>query len=182
MKLQKDTSMAIDNKFYILKNGNITITKIFNNGKVILSNYLFGTDEIFGNFFLLTPEIQTPDFYIEIYANEDSVLEEICIEKIDKLKNLSIYEKIILQLLKKNLLELLFKLYSKEKYILFFIKLFSNKNGIVLKKDISYELSGISRSQFYLLYSDLKSKGFFIEKEKKIFLNIEKIDNYLFED
>ena len=53
------------------------------------------------------------------------------------------------------------------------------EDGYVYKKEISYENFNISKSQFYLIYSNLKKENFLSEVDNKIFLNLKKIDPYL---
>lgn len=88
-------------------------------------------------------------------------------------------QKIFSQLVKKAIIKFLQQLYNTKGYILAILKLHLNDNGYVYKKEISYENFNISKSQFYLIYSNLKKENFLSEVDNKIFLNLKKIDPYL---
>lgn len=172
--LKKNETYMLEENFYVLKKGKILIKKIFANGKTLVENGYIKEGEIVGNFFNLFENLNKLDFYMEITALENTALEKIEIGKIKNINKLSIYERIIYQLLKESSLNLLYKFFTKEQYILIVLAMLGQNNQID-KKHITYENFNMSKSQFYLLFNRLKEKRILRETKNKIILE----DNYL---
>lgn len=120
-----------------------------------------------------------PETEIEVEALENgTILEEFHFTSKDILNNIYL-EKLFFQLIKKNMIKFFYQLYDTKGYILAILKLYADDSGIILKDEISYENFNVSKSQFYLLYSKLKKEKFIQEENKKIYLNLDKIEDFL---
>lgn len=171
----------LDGKFFIVKKGKLVSRDILDSGKIITNENYLKEGDLIGNFFEFLPDnnIILPEIDIEVEALEDgTILEEFEFSADDIFQNIY-FEKILMQLIKKSMIKFFYQVYDTKGYIMAILKLYADDEKTIAKKDINYENFNISRSQFYLIYSKLKKEKFIIEKEKKIILNIEKIDEYL---
>lgn len=168
LSLKAGESLFLYGGIYIIKSGKVLSKQIFDNGKVLLNTCYLEKGELIGNFFGLSQDIPVPEFYIEIIATKDTVLEKIHLSPLNTLKEGSIYQKIIYQLLIRINLEIHSKIVDKKEFILFISNLLSNPDGSVDKKIISPEIFNMSKSQYYLILSKLN-------EEKKISDGINKI-------
>lgn len=175
--LQKKETKFLENKFFIVKTGKVIIKNILENGEIIVNENFINKNEIVGNFFLLSSnnEFMLPEIGIEIEAIENSILEEIHISEQDLSNNL-ILKKIVSQLIKSYTINFLSHFYDKPKFLLILLKLYADSEGKFLKKDIHYENFNISKSQFYLILSNLKKQNYLKENNNKITLNLKKIN------
>lgn len=180
INLKKKDRYFLDGKFFLIKKGKVISREILESGKVITNENCLKEGEIIGNFFRFLPEnTMLPDTEIEIEALEDnSILEEFQFSSEDILKNIY-FEKVITQLIKKNMIKFFYQLYDTKGYILAILKLYADSSGKLLKSEINYENFNISRSQFYLIYSNLKKEKFILEKGENIHLDLDEIDEYL---
>lgn len=184
VKLNKKERHFLDGKFFLIKKGKVISRDILESGKIISNENCLKAGEIVGDFFKFLPNTQILilETEVEIEALEDnSVLEEFdfCPDIIAQNDGL---QKIILQLIKKNMIKFFYQLYDTKGYILAILKLYADNNGRILKSEINHENFNISRSQFYLLYSSLKKDKFISEEKKNIYLNVNKINEYLEEN
>lgn len=175
--LQKKETEFLENKFFIVKKGKVIIKNILENGEIIVNENFITENEIVGNFFLLSSnnEFMLPEIGIEIEAIENSILEEISISDQDLSNNL-ILKKIVSQLVKSYTINFLSHFYDKPKFLLILLKLYADSKGNFFKKDIHYENFNISKSQFYLILSNLKKQNYLKEKNDKVTLNLKKIN------
>lgn len=168
ISLPKNEITFFDSEFFILKEGEIIVRYIFEDGKISNFEFPLKPGEINGNFFGFLPE-DSP-FYneisVEVVATKDSVLDVFELDS--KTLNIDMLKKIILQLIKQLSIKLWFQLYSKEDFILLILKIYTRKYNKSLKKHIKYDVLNLSRSQFYLLYSKLKKQKNIIEKLGRI--------------
>lgn len=180
--LKKSEKYFLDKKYFLVKNGKVRSWDILENGKNVINENIFKKGEIIGNFFnCLSKDIKilVPEVGIEIEALENETeLEEIDIPLKDLIKN-SYLEKIINHLIRTNFIKFLYQLYDTKGYILAILKFYADGDEKLLKTELKYENFSISKSQFYLVYSKLKEEKYIKEREKSIYLNIRKIDNYL---
>lgn len=179
--LNKFDNYSLGGKFFLIKKGKVISRDVLETGKVITNENYLKEGEIIGNFFDFLPQgnLLVPEIDIEVEALEDNtILEEFnfCSKEITK----NIYlEKMIIQLIKKSMIKFFYQLYDTKGYILAILKLSADDNGVIAKKEINYENFNISRSQFYFHYSNLKKENFIKEKDKNVYLNLDKINDYL---
>ena len=179
--LNKFESCSLGGKFFLIKKGKIISRDVLETGKIITNENSLKEGEIVGNFFNFLPQnnLLIPEVDIEVEALEDNtILEEFHFCSKEFSKNIFL-EKMILQLIKKSMIKFFYQLYDTKGYLLAILKLSANEQGIISKKEINYENFNISRSQFYLLYSNLKKENYIKEKEKNVHLNLNKINKYL---
>lgn len=181
ISLNKSERYFLDGKFFLVKRGKVITRDILENGKIITSENSLKEGEVIGNFFNILPENNffVPEIDIEVEALENNTILEEFAFSFDKIMGDIYIQKIFSQLVKKAIIKFLQQLYNTKGYILAILKLHLNDNGYVYKKEISYENFNISKSQFYLIYSNLKKENFLSEVDNKIFLNLKKIDPYL---
>lgn len=183
--LEKGEIFFLDGKFFLIREGRVISRAILPNGRVISHENCFREGELVGNFFgflenqlldsrLLVPEIE---IQIEVLENE-TVLEEISLTSRD-IAQYKYLEIMIIQLIKTSLIKSLHLLYDSKRYILAVLKLHANEKGVILKNEVKYDNFNISRSQFYLLYSNLKKEEFIVEDRQFVKLNIKKVDKFL---
>lgn len=179
--LKAKEKLLLNNKYYIIKIGKVITKDILSSGKIISNEECLREGEIIGNFlnFFTISNFYIPEVEVEIEALEETILEEFLFEKNIFSKENLIIEKLIQHLIRKAIIKSLYQIYSKEAYILAILKLYANNNGILSKKEISYENFNISKSQFYLIFSKLKSENYLYEIEKNIYLNLDKINKKL---
>lgn len=179
--LNKKDRYFLDGKFFIVKKGKLISRDILETGKIITNENCLKEGELIGNFFEFLPKnnLMVPEVDIEVEALEDeTILEEFKFSSSDILKNIYL-EKIISQLIKKSMIKFFYQLYDTKGYIMAILKLYADNNGKILKSEINYENFNISRSQFYLIYSNLKKEKFIFEKEAVVYLDLSKINDYL---
>lgn len=180
IKLNPYEKFYLDQQFFLVKTGKIITKDILPNGKIISNENCLKEGDIIGNFFnfLECEALNIPNIDIEIEALEETTLEKLDRFQLTALNN-SIFEKVLLHLIKKTTIKFLHHLYGNKGYILVILKLYSDQNGKISKKEINHENFNISKSQFYLLYSKLKQENFFVENKKEIILDIKKINSFL---
>lgn len=178
--LRKNEKFFLENRFYLIKRGSILLKKILENGKVISCENILKKDEIIGNFltlseanFLILPEVE-----IEIEALEETIIEEVEISKIELNKN-PILKRLLNQLVKQYIIKFIPYICDSMKLLLILLKINSDSNGIVDKKNIGYENLNMSRTRYYSILSIIKKEKFIKEDKKKIFLNLKKINEKL---
>lgn len=179
--LQKRQSKLTDKKIFIVKSGKIITRDILETGKVITNESYLTAGELVCNFskFLLLQDFKVPEIEVEIVAMENNtILEELNVT-VDELMGNSYSQKIICSLLKKVSLKLFYQLYDTKGYVLAVLKLYRERKKFIYKADIHYENFNISKSQFYLIYRNLKKESFLTEVNDKVYLNSKKIDWYL---
>lgn len=183
ISLKKDEKLFLGNKFYLIKKGSILLKKILENGKVISYENILKKDEIIGDFFTLS-EINfliLPEIEIEIEALEETLIEEIEISK-NELNNNPIFKKLLNQLIKQCIIKFISYVCDPVKILLILLKINSDSNGVVEKKNVSYENLNMSRTQYYSILTLLKKENLLKEEKKKIILNLKKIDKKLNSD
>lgn len=180
VNLKQNEKLFLGNKFFIIKQGKVIEKKLLENGEIITNENYIKSGEIIGNFFLLTEidYFQLPNIEIEIESLEPVILEEIKISKEDISTNF-ILKKLFSQLIKQSIIKFLSHFYDTQRFILSLLKLNSDLNGIILKKNIKYENFNISKSQYYLLLSNMKKAKLFTEDNNKILLDLKKVEKYL---
>ncbi len=168
INLAEGEILILDSNFFVIKKGEVILRYIFEDGKSICFEFPLIPNDVSGNFFSLFS--QTSPFYndvtLEIQANKES---HIKIFKFDltKIDN-ELLNRLILQLSKQLIIKLWFQLYPKEAFVLLMLRIYSQKYNTIYKKYITYEVFNISKSQFYLIYSNLKKQKFIVEKSKFI--------------
>lgn len=177
--LNKNEKYYIEDKFFLIKKGRVITKDILANGKVIANEYCVEEGEIIGNFFsFLNEKFEIPELHIEVDALKETELLEFEFSKNEVLNN-KIFEKVLKQLIQRSVIKFLYQLYDTKGYIMAILKLYADEYGTIIKKEISYENFNISRSQFYLLFFNMKKEGYLKEDKKHINLNLEKINTYL---
>lgn len=172
-----ETILLKENQIFILKKGKVLLKSTSIDGKIINNNMFLQSNEfIFNCFDIYNNHKFMIDIEVEVEALEDSILEEV---KNIKGNELYIYEKMLMQLMKKNIIEFRYKLYSTKKYILLLLKLLANSDSEINKKNIKPEIFNIGKTQFYKIYKNIKEEKLIKEKEKEIYINKKKIDEYL---
>ena len=180
VRIKAKDSMILENKFYVIKKGKILVENIFPNGKVIANEHWLRTGEFVGDLlsYYHMKKIEVPDIELEIKALEDTVLQEVDFD-IEDIKNNKFMDKLLLSLMKIHIFQLLYHFYDTKGYILTLLKLYSDSNNVISKDEFNVEHFNISKSQYYNVFSKLKDKGYVKEEKKKIFLNVDKADEYL---
>lgn len=178
--LQKGDRLFLEDSFYQIIKGKLVLKDILKNGKVIITDYCAREGEIIGDYlqFSENKKILKPDIAVEVEALEKTIIEEFEFSE-NELKKSRAFEKIMNQLLKNSMLKFMMHLYDKKGYLLLILKLYANSTGEILKKEVNYNNFNISKSQFYLIYSKLKDEGYLCERREKIYLNLNKIEEYL---
>lgn len=178
--IKKKETFEICDKFYIIKKGKVLLKNIFPNGKIVTNEHWLKSGDLIGQFInhFTLKKIDLPVIEMEVKALEDTVLEEIQLD-IKKLKSDSSLNSVLSNFIKLHVFQLLFHFYDTKGYILTVLKLYSDKNSIVSKDDFSVEHLNISKSQFYNVYGQLRKLGYFKEEKRKIYLNLEKANEYL---
>ncbi|MGL5123855.1 MAG: hypothetical protein ACRC6K_06825 [Fusobacteriaceae bacterium] len=165
-------------KNFILRKGKVAVRSTKLNGKVINNNMFLKEGEIIFDCFNYFEKNENMDIKIKVIALENTVLEEITLKKnSDK----EIYKTMLIQLMNKNALEVEEQLYTPKGSILAMLKRYASNDGIINKKNIRPDFFYLGKTQFYKLYKIIKNEEFIKEEEKKVHLNIQKIDNYLSE-
>ncbi|MGL5459784.1 MAG: hypothetical protein ACRDBY_09235 [Cetobacterium sp.] len=180
VSLKKDEKLFLGNKFYVIKKGSVLLKKILENGKVISYENILKKDEIIGDFltlseinFLILPEIE-----IEIEALEETLIEEIEISK-NELNNNPIFKRLLNQLIKQYIIKFISYVCDPVKVLLILLKINSDSNGVVEKKNVSYENLNMSKTQYYAILTLVKKENLLKEEKKRIILNLKKIDEKL---
>lgn len=178
--LRKNEKFFLENRFYLIKRGSILLKKILENGKVISCENILKKDEIIGNFLTLSEAnfLKLPEVEIEIEALEETIIEEVEISKIELNKN-PILKRLLNQLIKQYIIKFIPYICDSMKLLLILLKINSDSNGIVDKKNIGYENLNMSRTRYYSILSIIKKEKFIKEDKKKIFLNLKKINEKL---
>ncbi len=164
----------LEGEIFILKKGKVITKSIASTGKIINNNTFLKEGEILFNWFGFYNEENTLE--IEVEALENSILEKI---EFPKTKNQNLYQTMLFQLMRKNILEVQYHLYNTKGYILATLKKFVCDNGALDKRIMKPEYFNIGKSQFYKIYKEIKEDGFLIEKNEKIYLEFNKIKKYL---
>ncbi|MGL5124225.1 MAG: hypothetical protein ACRC6K_08775 [Fusobacteriaceae bacterium] len=165
-------------KKFILRKGKVVVRSIKLNGKVINNNMFLEEGEIIFDCFNYFEKNENMNIKIKVIALENTVLEEITLKKnSDK----EIYKTMLIQLMNKNALEVEEQLYTPKGSILAMLKRYASNDGIINKKNIRPDFFYLGKTQFYKLYKIIKNEEFIKEEEKKVYLNIQKIDSYLLE-
>lgn len=178
--LRKNEKFFLENRFYLIKRGSILLKKILENGTVISCENILKKDEIIGNFLTLSEAnfLKLPEVEIEIEALEETIIEEVEISKIELNKN-PILKRLLNQLIKQYIIKFIPYICDSMKLLLILLKINSDSNGIVDKKNIGYENLNMSRTRYYSILSIIKKEKFIKEDKKKIFLNLKKINEKL---
>lgn len=178
--LEKNEKFFLGDKFFIVKKGEVVVKKLLENGEIIVNENYVKTGEIIGNFFLLTEidYLELPNVEIEIESLENVTLEEIKISK-DDISNNLIFKKLFSQLIKQYIIKFLSHVYDTQRFILSLLRLNSDLDGVIMKKNINYEYFNISKSQYYLLLGNMKKEKLFKEDRNKILLDLKKIEKVL---
>lgn len=178
--LEKNEKLFLGNKFFIVKKGKVIVKNLLENGDIIVNESYVQVGEIIGNLFLLTEinYLKLPNIEIEIESLEKVILEEINISKKEIFSNL-ILKKVFSQLIKQYIIKFLSHAYDAQKFILSLLRLNCDLNGIILKENINYEYFNISKSQYYLVLSNIKKQNLIKEDNKKFILDLKKIDKIL---
>lgn len=156
--LKKHETMYIETNIYIINQGSIVLKQIFEDGQLFTIPKYFIEGDIIGNFFYLDSKIDVLSYYIEIFALNNVILEEVLNIKLVKE---SIYQKIISHLLNIIAIEISRNLKNKKEFLLDILRKLSIVDEITQKKLINPSIVNFSKSQYYLLITQLK-------KEKKI--------------
>lgn len=164
----------LDAEVFIIKKGKVITKSIASTGKIINNNTFLKEGEILFNWFGFYNEENTLE--IEVEALEDSILEKI---EFSNTKNQNLYQTMLFQLMRKNILEIQYHLYNTKGYILATLKNFACDNGVLDKRIMKPEYFNIGKSQFYKIYKEIKESGFLIEQNEKIYLEVKKIKKYL---
>ena len=172
-----------DDKFFIVEKGTIVTRSILENGKVISNNSCLRKEEVVFNCFnfLEDQENTLPKIEVELEALEDSVLIEVEFLKEEVITN-EIHQKILRQLVKKTMINVLSQVYTGKGYILLMLKIYADSKGVINKKGVQLDNFNIGKTQFYKIYKILKKDSYIVEKEKKLHLNLSKIDEYLLKE
>ncbi len=180
MVIKKGEYYFLEDKFFIIRKGKVIARDMLANGKAVANEYYFSEGEVVGNFFrfLKDEKLKIPSVEIEIEALRDSELEEFNFSTNIMCENI-IFEKIIIQLIKKSTIKFLENIYNPKGYLLSILKLHANDKLEVEKTEIGYENFNMSKSQYYLKLSELKKEKYLEENGNVFKLNIKKIDNYL---
>lgn len=178
--LEKNEKLFLGNKFFIVKKGKVIVKNLLENGDIIVNESYVQVGEIIGNLFLLTEinYLKLPNIEIEIESLEKVILEEINISKKEIFSNL-ILKKVFSQLIKQYIIKFLSHAYDAQRFILSLLRLNCDLNGIILKENINYEYFNISKSQYYLVLSNIKKQNLIKEDNKKFILDLKKIDKIL---
>ena len=177
IQLEKNEKLLLGEKFFMVKKGKVIVRKLLENGDIIVNESYIQSGEIIGNFFLLTEidYLELPSIEIEIESLNKVILEEIKISR-EEIFNNFILKKLFSQLIKQYIIKFLSHAYDTQKFILSLLRINCDLNGVILKKNINYEYFNISRSQYYLVLSNIKKQNLFKEDNKKIILDLKKID------
>lgn len=175
--LAKRERFFLGERFFIIKKGVVKLHYLFESGKILNNECFLKKDEVIGNYLLLDDGIKYFNFDIEVEIEivEDTFLEEIFLFQFDMFKSSPI-KSCFLTLVKHLSKNILRDILNSEKYILAILQMNSNSIGEISKNLIKFEYFNMSKSNFYLIYNKLKEKNYFIEKDQKIILNLEKID------
>lgn len=169
----------LEEKIFVLKEGKVITKSVAANGKIINNNTFLKKGEILFNWFNFFDRKNEIEIEIEIEALEKSILEEMIVS--NENINENIYQIMLFQLMRKNILELQYQLYNTKGYILVTLKMYACDKGILDKRSVKPEYFNIGKTQFYKIYKEIKDEKFLIEKKQKVYLNIFKIDKYLLE-
>ena len=180
--IREKETFEISNKFYIVKKGKIILKNIFPNGKVVTNEHWMKSGDLIGEFLnhFTLQKIDLPYIEIEVKALEDTVLEEIDLD-LKKLKENPLMNNLLSSFVKLHVFQLLYHFYDTKGYILSVLRLYADNNDIISKEKFNVEHINISKSQFYNVFGQLRRLGFVREKGKKIYLNSEKMKQYLAE-
>ncbi|MEG0237937.1 MAG: hypothetical protein RR523_04815 [Cetobacterium sp.] len=178
--LKKNKKLFLDNKFFILQEGSVRVKYILENGDIISYENILKKNEIVGNFLLLSEVdfFKLPEVEIEIESLENTILKEIVISENDISENI-IFQKIFIQLIKQYIIKFISHICPPIKIMLILLKINSDKNGFIDKKNINYENLNMSRTQYYTLLSILKKNQLVKETNKKIILDLKEINRRL---
>ena len=177
--LNKNDKYYVDDKFFLIKKGKVVTKDVLANGKVIANEYCLEEGEIIGNFFSFSNErFEIPEIHIEVDALEETELLEFEFSKNEILNN-KIFGKVLKQLVQRSVIKFLYQLYDTKGYIMAILKLYADGLGVIRKKEINYENFNISRSQFYLIFLNMKKEGYLKEDKEHISLDLQKINTYL---
>ena len=171
-----------EDKIFIVEKGTVVTRSILENGKVISNNNCLRKEEIVFNYFNFLGNKEKILFKIEVEleALEESVLVEVSFSK-EEVTN-EIYQKIIRQLVKRVMINVLSQVYTGKGYVLMMLKLYADSEGVISKKGVQLDNFNLGKTQFYKIYKILKEDSYIIEKEKKLHLNLLKIDEYLLKE
>lgn len=178
--LEKNEKLFLENKFYIIKKGSVLLKKILENGKIISYENILRSDELVGNFLTLS-EINfliLPEVGVEIEALEVTTIEEIDISKNEINKN-PIFKRLLNQLIKQYVIKFISHSCEPMKVLLILLKINSDLNGVVDKKNIGYENLNMSRGQYYSMLSIIRKEELIKEENKTIILDLKKVDEKL---
>ena len=108
IKLNPYEKFYLDEQFFLVKKGKIITKDILPNGKIISNENCLRGGEIIGNFFnfLKCESLNIPNIDIEIEALEETTLERLETFQLTTLNN-SIFEKLLLHLIKKTTIKFL---------------------------------------------------------------------------
>lgn len=172
--LFKGDSYYIDNnKSYILEKGALLTKILFTDDKLLSTKNILKKNDILINYlYVLNANLHIfKETVLKVEALEDTILLEYEFELEKDYMNL------ISQLLTKVNHNSIQHIYGKKGYILYSLCNLSKDNKID-KNEVTYEYFNVSRSQFYVILSNLKNEEYIYEKDQTYVLNKNKINKF----
>ncbi|MGL4510066.1 hypothetical protein [Cetobacterium sp.] len=180
----KDTLFLDDSKIYSIISGKIIVREVFSNGKVVNSEVPLSSGDIVGNFFNIYGLYKniTKGLAVEIEAIEDTIINELNkTETYEKIKKFSsgLVGNLMEQMLKKQLINICHHIYSKKGYILAVLLMHSKDSEYISKDLLNHEVFNLSRSQFFMVISELKKEGILEKKQDKVKVDKKRAEKFL---
>lgn len=169
---------------YLIISGKIIVREVFSNGKIANSEIPLSKGDIVGNFFNIYGlyENITKGLAVEIEAIEDTIIAELNQEETLKRKKRisnSIFWNFIEQMLKKHLINVCHHVYSKKGYVLAVLLIHSKSDEYIPKDLLNYEIFNLSRSQFFIIISELKKDKILEKEADRIKIDKNKAEEFL---
>lgn len=185
ISLKKKEALFLDNdKIYSIVSGKIIVREVFSNGKIVNSEVPLVSGDIVGNFFNIYGLYKniTKGLAVEVEAIDDTIMVELNKDEMSqKIKSFStgIVGNLMEQMLKKQLINICHHIYSKKGYILAVLLMHSKENEYIPKSFLNHEVFNLSRSQFFMVISELKKEGILEKKLDKIKVDKNKAEEFL---
>lgn len=180
----KEMLFLDDNKIYSIISGKILVREVFSNGKTVNSEVPLSSGDIVGNFFNIYGLYKniTRSLAIEIEAIEDTIILELdkkeMSEKISSFSN-GILGNLMEQMLKKQLINICHHIYSKKGYVLAVLLMHSKDSEYISKDLLNHEVFNLSRSQFFMVISELKKDGILQKKLNGVKVDKNRAEEFL---
>lgn len=171
-------NFLLEDKIFLIKRGKVIVKNILENGLIVPENIL-NEGELICDIFTLLPNENPLNVKVKIEALEDgTILEEYKVDN-SKIRANFFLSKLLSSIAKRALVNLFFHIYDSKGYILAILKFYFSDKKYSCCKNIHFENFNLSKSQFYLVLSQLKKEGFIYEIENRLILDKSKVDEYL---